>query len=197
LIGPSLVFLFARRFPQRGMSPRILIGVIATNLALVAWAVGWSALSGTTTYLLIQGTTLVGGGAIAAWMLYIQHQYKDTYYAPAGGWRFELAALKGSSFLSLPGALAWAVGNANYHHVHHLSAKIPNYRLREAHEEQPIFAGTPVVTIRGSIDALRLKLWDEQRGCLVRFPSRRDGLVQARQAEQALRCAHAVRGTGA
>lgn len=177
LVGPSLVFLFARRFPQGGMSPRILTGVIATNLALVAWALGWSALTGTTTYLVIQGTTLVGGGDGSACMLYIQHQYEDTYYAPAGGWRFELAALQGSSFLSLPGPLAWAVGNANYHHVHHLSAKIPNYRLRDAHEQQPMFAHTPVVTIRGSIDALRLKLWDAQRGCLVRFPSRRDAPV--------------------
>ena len=78
--------------------------------------------------------------------------------------------LQGSSFLRLPPALSWVVGNANYHHVHHLSARIPNYRLRAAHEEQPIFAGTPVITIRSSLDTLRLKLWDEERGALVRFP---------------------------
>ena len=129
--------------------------------------VGWQ------TYLLIQGTTLVAGGAIAAWMLYIQHQYEDTYYRAAGDWNFELAALQGSSYLELPRALAWVVGNANYHHVHHLSAKIPNYHLRAAHEQQPIFANTPVVTIRSSVDALRLKLWDEERGSLVRYPARR------------------------
>jgi omega-6 fatty acid desaturase (delta-12 desaturase) len=115
----------------------------------------------------------VTGGAIAAWMLYIQHQYEDTYYKAAGEWNFELAALQGSSYLKLPRALAWAVGNANYHHVHHLSAKIPNYHLRAAHEEQPMFAHTPVVTVRISIGALRLKLWDEERGCLVRYPARR------------------------
>jgi omega-6 fatty acid desaturase (delta-12 desaturase) len=166
LVGPSLVFLFERRFPQRGMTRRILFSVIATNVALVGWAVGWSLLVGWGTYLLIQGTTMVAGGAIAAWMLYIQHQY----YMAAGDWSFELAALQGSSYLQLPRALAWVVGNANYHHVHHLSAKIPNYNLRAAHEEQAMFADTPVVTIRGSIAALRLKLWDEERGCLVRFP---------------------------
>jgi omega-6 fatty acid desaturase (delta-12 desaturase) len=170
LVGPSLVFLFARRFPQRGMTRRILGGVVATNLALAAWAVGWSVLAGWQTYLLIQGATLVAGGAVAAWMLYIQHQYEDTYYETAGEWRFELAALQGSSFLKLPRVLAWAVGNANYHHVHHLSAKIPNYRLRAAHEEQAMFAQTPVVTVRSSLAALRLKLWDEENGALVRFP---------------------------
>jgi omega-6 fatty acid desaturase (delta-12 desaturase) len=170
LVGPSLVFLFERRFPQRGMSRRILASVIATNVALAAWALGWSALVGWGTYLLLQGTTLVAGGVVAAWMLYIQHQYEDTYYAAPGEWQFELAALHGSSYLKLPPVLSWAVGNANYHHVHHLSARIPNYRLRAAHEEHAMFARTPVVTIRGSVDALRLKLWDEASGALVRFP---------------------------
>jgi omega-6 fatty acid desaturase (delta-12 desaturase) len=166
-VGPSLVFLFERRVPQRGMSRRILFSVVVTNLALAGWAIGWSALAGWQTYLLIQSTTLVAGGAIAAWMLYIQHQYEDTYYESAGEWSFEAAALQGSSYLQLPRALAWIVGNANYHHVHHLSARIPNYNLRAAHEGHSMFARTPVVTIRGSIDALRLKLWDEERGCLV------------------------------
>src|SRR5262245_17110613 len=89
LVGPSLVFLFERRFPQRGMTPRILLSVVVTNLALVTWVLGWAALSGWETFLLIQGTTLVAGGAIAAWMLYIQHQYEDTYYRAPGEWRFE------------------------------------------------------------------------------------------------------------
>jgi acyl-lipid omega-6 desaturase (Delta-12 desaturase) len=169
LAGPSLVFLFERRFPQRGMTRRILFSVIVTNLALVGWVLAWSALVGWPTYLIVQGTTLVVGGAIAAWMLYIQHQYEDTYYRAAGDWDFERAALQGSSYLELPRPLTWVVGNANYHHVHHLSAKIPNYRLRAAHEEQPLFADTPVVTLAGSLGAFRLKLWDEQRGCLVPF----------------------------
>jgi omega-6 fatty acid desaturase (delta-12 desaturase) len=172
-VGPSLVFLFERRFPQRGMSRRILASVVATNVALAGWAIGWSVLVGWQSYLLVQGTTLVVGGAIAAWMLYVQHQYEDTYYRAAGEWSFEAAALQGSSYLRLPPALAWVVGNANYHHVHHLSARIPNYHLRAAHEEQPIFARTPVVTLRGSIDALRLKLWDEEGRRLVGFPARR------------------------
>ncbi len=188
LVGPSLVFLFERRFPQRGMSRRILVSVVVTNLALVAWAVGWSAVVGWGTFLLIQGTTLVVGGAVAAWMLYIQHQYEGTYYESPGQWQFELAALQGSSYLKLPRALAWVVGNANYHHVHHLSARIPNYRLRAAHQEQPVFARTPVVTVRSSIAAFRLKLWDEESGGLVRFPrsaaadSLRDGLGRQRAA---------------
>jgi omega-6 fatty acid desaturase (delta-12 desaturase) len=172
LVGPSLVFLFERRFPQRGMTAKILLSVVVTNLALIAWVLGWSALVGLGTFLLIQGITLIAGGAIAAWMLYIQHQYEDTYYQGPGEWRFELAALQGSSYLQLPRPLAWMVGNANYHHVHHLSAKIPNYNLRAAHESHPMFKRTPVVTMRSSIAAFRLKLWDTESESLVPFRSR-------------------------
>jgi len=168
-VGPTLVFLFERRFPQRGMTRSILLSVLATNAALIGWALGWSLVVGLPCYLAIQGTTLVTGGAIAAWMLYIQHQYEDTYYMAGGDWDFERAALQGSSYLALPRALAWVVGNANYHHVHHLSARIPNYNLRAAHEQQPLFAHTPVVTLRSGLAGLRLKLWDERRGRLVPF----------------------------
>jgi omega-6 fatty acid desaturase (delta-12 desaturase) len=148
----------------------MLAGVLATNIALAGWALCWCLAAGWQTFLLIQGTALVTGGAIAAWMLYVQHQYEETYYDAADDWRFELSALKGSSYLKLPRVLSWVVGNANYHHVHHLSAKIPNYRLRAAHADQPIFRRTPVVTIPSSIRALRLKLWDEERGRLVSYP---------------------------
>jgi omega-6 fatty acid desaturase (delta-12 desaturase) len=172
LVGPSLVFLFERRFPRRGMNRKILLSVLATNLALVAWVLGWSAAVGWGTFLLIQGTTLVAGGAVAAWMLYIQHQYEDTYYEAPETWRFELAALQGSSYLELPRPLAWCVGNANYHHVHHLSAKIPNYHLRAAHESHPMFRRTPVVTLRSSIGSFRLKLWDTESESMVPIRTR-------------------------
>jgi omega-6 fatty acid desaturase (delta-12 desaturase) len=168
-VGPSLVFLFERRFPRRGMTRPILASVVMTNLALVGWVLGWSALVGWGTYLIVQGTTLIAGGAVAAWMLYVQHQYEDTYYRAPSDWEFERAALEGSSYLRLPRPLVWVVGNANYHHVHHLSARIPNYRLRKAHEEQPIFARTPVIDLRRGLAAMRLKLWDEDAGALVRY----------------------------
>ena len=192
LVGPALVFMFERRFPQRGMSRAILASVLMTNAALAGWVVGWSALLGWQTYALIQGTTLVAGGAIAAWMLYIQHQYEETYYQASGDWQFELAALQGSSYLQLPRALAWLVGNANYHHVHHLSAKIPNYRLRAAHEEQAMFARTPVVTLGSSVAAFRLKLWDEEHGRLVGFGEPRFRSWGLRSRSTARRCALAM-----
>ncbi|MBM3666250.1 MAG: fatty acid desaturase [Actinobacteria bacterium] len=170
LVGPSLVFLFDRRFPQKGMSRRVLLSVVLTNLALVAWAVVLASLVGWQTFLLLQGTTLVAGGAVGAWLLFVQHQYEDAYFRSPEEWSFELAALQGSSFLQLPRPLGWALGSINYHHVHHLSSRVPNYRLRDAHEGMPVFERAPVVTIRSGFAAMRLKLWDEERGALVPFP---------------------------
>ena len=173
LFGPTLVFLFERRFPQKGMSRKILLSVVVTNLALVAWAVGLSWLVGWQTFLLFQLTTLVAGGAVGGYLLYIQHQYEDTYYQSSESWQFELAALQGSSYLELPRPLAWAIGNTNYHHVHHLSAKIPNYNLRAAHENHPMFRNAPVVTLRSSLKTFRLKLWDPESQSLVPYPTRK------------------------
>ncbi len=110
LVGPTLVFLFDRRFPQRGMTRTILASVVVTNVALAGWVLGWSSLVGWQAFLILQGTTLVAGGVIAAWMLYVQHQYEETYYRAGDEWEFELAALQGSSYLKLPPLLTglWA-----------------------------------------------------------------------------------------
>ena len=172
LLGPSLVFLFERRFPRKGMSRRILLSVLVTNLALAGWVVGWSLLVGWQTFVAVQVTTLVAGGAVGAFLLYVQHQYEETYYRAGDEWEFELAALQGSSYLRLPGPLAWAIGNTNSHHVHHLSAKVPNYRLPDAHAEQSMFARSPVMTLRSGFAAMRLKLWDERSSTLVPFPAK-------------------------
>ena len=134
------------------------------GVLFLAWAAGVL-----KSFLMVQLPITFLASTAGAWLFYIQHQYEDTYYMTAGDWDFERAALQGSSYLALPPALAWVVGNANYHHVHHLSARIPNYNLRAAHEQQPLFAQTPVVTFRSSLAALRLKLWDERHACLVPF----------------------------
>ena len=132
LVGPSLVFMFERRFPQRGMTRTILLSVVLTNLALVAWGLGWSA-GGLGTFLLSRADHWWPAEQSPPGCS-IQHQYEDTYYrVPASGgssWpRFRASCLAAA-------ALAWVVGNANYHHVHHLSAKIPLPPPRRAGHHQ-------------------------------------------------------------
>ena len=65
--------------------------------------------------------------------------------------------------------LRLCTGNIGYHHLHHLNAKIPNYNLKRAHDENPVFHDVPTLNLGDGLRAVRLKLWDEERRCLVPF----------------------------
>jgi acyl-lipid omega-6 desaturase (Delta-12 desaturase) len=82
------------------------------------------------------------------------------------GWEFVKAGLQGSSFYKLPLILQWFSGNIGFHHIHHLSAKIPNYNLPRCYYENSLFHVTPL-TIRASLKSLSLRLYDEEQKMLV------------------------------
>jgi omega-6 fatty acid desaturase (delta-12 desaturase) len=69
--------------------------------------------------------------------------------------------------------LQFFTGNIGFHHVHHLNARIPNYNLPRAHDENPIFLQVPTLSLLDGLRAVRLKLWDEGSGRLVTFPQAR------------------------
>jgi len=81
--------------------------------------------------------------------------------------------LQGSSYLKLPKILQFFTGNIGLHHVHHLSARIPNYNLQRAHDDHPVCHGVPTLSLWDGLRAVRLKLWDEQQGRLVTFAEAR------------------------
>ncbi len=116
------------------MRPRLRRSVLGTDLALavvlagLCWLVGWKEL------LLVQSPPLLLAGAVGIWLFYVQHQFEDAYWQTSDAWSFEEAALQGSSHLDLPRILRFFTGNIGLHHVHHLSARIPNYNLQAAHE---------------------------------------------------------------
>ncbi|MBX3145269.1 MAG: fatty acid desaturase [Gemmatimonadales bacterium] len=111
---------------------------------------------------------LVAGSA-GVWLFYVQHQFEDTYWRPAAEWDYATSALKGSSYLKLPRVLQWFSGNIGLHHVHHLSPRIPNYRLQQAHDEQPELQNVPTISFWEGLKALRLRLWDEENMRLIGF----------------------------
>lgn len=167
LMGPILAFLVARRVPRTGSTRRVRISVYATNLFMAAWIFAFGSLLGWTYFLLVQGSILMFGGMIGVLMLYVQHNYEEAYHRRSGDWDFVDAAILGSSFLALPRWLQWCTGNAGYHHVHHLSARIPNYRLQDVHEGHPLFARATRLGIRDGMRCMRLKIWDEDLGRMV------------------------------
>jgi omega-6 fatty acid desaturase (delta-12 desaturase) len=108
-------------------------------------------------------------GSAGIWLLYVQHQFEDTYWRGHNDWNYTTAALYGSSYYRLPRVLEWMTGSIGLHHVHHLDPRIPNYHLRRAHESAPEFNSVPTLTIRQSLRSVGLKLWDEVENRLVGF----------------------------
>jgi acyl-lipid omega-6 desaturase (Delta-12 desaturase) len=182
-VGPIYAMVLYPRFISRSARPRIRRSVIGTNVALLAVAGGLCWLLGWREYLLVQTPTLLLAGAAGIWLFYVQHQFEDTYWQSSEGWSYADAGLRGSSYLNLPRVLQFFSGNIGLHHVHHLNARIPNYNLQRAHDENPIFHDVPTLSLWDGLRTVRLKLWDEDRGRLVTFPEARAGLASARSTQ--------------
>jgi len=166
-LGPSFAMVILPRIPSKDSRRRIRHSVIATNFAIVAMVVGLGLLMGWREYLLVQLPTMLLAGAAGVWLFYVQHQFEDVYWESSEGWSYADAALQGSSYLKLPKLLQFFSGNIGLHHVHHLSARVPNYNLQRAHDDNPIFHDVPTLTLWDGLRCVRLKLWDEHSQRLI------------------------------
>jgi len=160
-VGAFSMFAFVHRIPLPGNGRRERASVWWTNLALALWAALWIALFGWRAYLLTQVCVLAFGTSAGVWLFYVQHNFDGTYWTRHKEWSFFEAAMKGSSYYKLPAILQWITGNIGFHHIHHLSPKVPNYNLPCCHAENPEFQIEPL-TIRKSLRSLRYRLWDER-----------------------------------
>jgi omega-6 fatty acid desaturase (delta-12 desaturase) len=167
-IGPTLVFAFANRLPLSGGGRRERWGVHYTNLALLGLITGLIFLMGWKAFLMIQIPILMIGSGVGVWLFYVQHNFEGTYWQRHNQWDFYQAALQGSSFYKLPIVLQWFSGNIGFHHIHHLSPRIPNYLLPKCFKENPVFQVQPL-TLLASLRSLKLRLWDEKRSRMVGF----------------------------
>ena len=168
-LGPLWVVLLEPRIVSWSAPRRLRRSAPGTDLALVVriaalcWLLGW------TGFLIVQLPALLVTGSVGIWLFYVQHQFEDTYWQSSETWSYDDAALKGSSYLRLPKILQFLTGNIGLHHVHHLSARIPNYNLQAAHDENAALQTVPTISLLEGLRATRLKLWDEQQGKLVGF----------------------------
>ena len=119
--------------------------------------------------LLVWGPSALLAGSVGIWLFYVQHQFEDAYWQSSGEWSYADAALRGSSYLKLPRVLQFFTGNIGLHHIHHLNARIPNYRLERAHRENAVFQQVPTLSLLDGLRAVNLKLFDEESGKLVSF----------------------------
>jgi omega-6 fatty acid desaturase (delta-12 desaturase) len=169
VLAPMYIFLIKHRIPKAEASPRERSSVYWMNLAILGVAVALAAVFGLKAYLLIQLTALVVAGSAGVWLFYVQHQFEGVYWERRDQWDYAAAALQGSSFYKLPRLLQWFSGNIGFHHIHHLSPRIPNYNLEKCHDANPLFQQVKPVTLLSSFKSFTFRLWDEQRRKLVGF----------------------------
>lgn len=168
-LGPIYVFLLKNRFNRKGAKQKERMNTYLTNVVIVAvigllcWAVGWQ------SFLLVEGTIFLLSGSVGIWLFYVQHTFEDSYFVEDKDWKYVKAAVEGSSFYKLPKLLQFLTGNIGYHHVHHLSPRVPNYKLEEAHNNTPPLQKVPTISLATSLKSLRFRLWDEKRKNFVSF----------------------------
>jgi len=169
VVGPAYLFV-KHRWPSRKFAGRReVINVFGTDLALAGMVTTLSLLIGFREFLLIWIPILMLSGAAGVWLFYVQHQFEHAYWRGGDEWDYETAAVAGSSYFRLPKVVQWFTGNIGFHHVHHLSPRIPNYRLERCHRENPSLQQVTTLTIRQSFRTMGLKLWDEETGRMVGF----------------------------
>ncbi len=171
VVVPTLLFVILYRLPTSKSKAlkRVRSSVYWTNLAIALLAGGMIWLVGVKAFLLIQVPIIIITSSAGTWLFFIQHQFEDTYWANNDAWDYTLAALQGSSYYKLPKILQWFTGNIGFHHIHHLSPRIPNYHLEKCHDENSMFQQVVVLTPRSSLKSIFLSLWDEEQKKLIGF----------------------------
>ncbi|MFS0762369.1 MULTISPECIES: Delta(5) desaturase DesA [Peribacillus] len=168
-LGPIYVFLLKNRFNRKGARKKEKNNTYLTNAlivvlaALLCLAVGWQ------SFLLVQGSIFMISGSVGIWLFYVQHTFEDSYFEENEEWEYVLAAVEGSSFYKLPKLMQFLTGNIGYHHVHHLSPRVPNYKLEMAHNNTQPLENVPTITLATSLRSLRFRLWDEESKNFVGF----------------------------
>lgn len=169
--GALFHFVVIHRYPWTTPKAwtRAWRSVWLTNLALAGIVTAMALTVGLRSFLLVHIPVTVVTCSLGVWLFYVQHQFEDTYWHRHEDWDYFDAALEGSSLLVLPKPLQWITANIGIHHVHHLNARIPNYRLQEAMDEVPELQSPTRIRIGDTFDLIRRTLWDEDRERLVGF----------------------------
>ena len=180
-LASSFLFVLQYRVPvglmRAGLQP--WMSTMGTNVAIALAAAGAIWAVGLVPLLLIHVPITLMAAGMGVWLFFVQHQFEDTFWARDPEWRFQHAALHGSSHYDLPPGLRWLTGHIGVHHVHHLSSRVPFYRLPAVLRDHPELRDVGRLTLLESLRCVRLVLWDEEHRQLVSFRDIRWRLRQA------------------
>lgn len=113
---------------------------------------------------------IVACGA-GSYLFYAQHNFPSCHLDAREDWSHAGAALKSSSYLKMSRLMNWFTGNIGYHHIHHLNAKIPFYRLPEAMAALPELQKPASITlsVRDIVGCFHSNIWDVEAKKLISF----------------------------
>lgn len=168
-LGPFYLYLVANRMNRKDARLKERLNTYLTNVSILLIYTSIIYFLGIQAFLLIQLPILFIAGSLGIWLFYVQHQFEDSYFEEESKWSFVKAAVDGSSYYKLPAILQWITGNIGYHHVHHLSPNVPNYRLEEAHENTPPLHQATTITLKTSLKSIKFRLFDENIKDFVTF----------------------------
>ncbi len=173
-LGPGYLFFLQNRLPLGLMNNlRYWISAMGTNAAILVGLAIILYFGGFMPILLIFVPSTLLAATAGVWLFYVQHQFETTLWEDDQDWQLHEAALHGSSHYVLPSVLQWLSANIGVHHVHHLYARIPFYRLPEVLRDHADLASGNRMTIRESLANARLHLWDEDGKRLLSFSQAR------------------------
>jgi len=179
-LGPILLILVSSRFNRKDARKKERNNTYLINISIVVIYSFLIAIIGWQAFLIVQGTTMFIAGALGIWLFYVQHTFEDSYFEDENEWDYVKAAIEGSSYYQLPKLLQWVTGNIGFHHVHHLSPRVPNYHLEKAHESAPPIQQATTINFKSSLKSLRYKLYDERNKTFVTFGEIKPLLIKSK-----------------
>ena len=169
-LGGAFTYFLRYRWPK---NTRDVGGasVLAHNASALAYVVliyllaGWAGVA-------VWGISGLVSGVIGVFLVYLQHNFEDTYWDRRPDLDPQIAALKGASALDLGWWWDLGTGNIAFHDIHHFNPRIPLYNLRRCHFDMDALMPMRRIGWAEALASFRLKLWDETNARLVPFPSR-------------------------
>lgn len=99
---------------------------------------------------------------LGSYLFYAQHNFPGVTFRNNTNWNYVGAALDSSSYMKMNKVMEWFTANIGYHHIHHLNARIPFYRLPEVMEKMPELQNpkTTSLKLKDIMSCFKLKVWD-------------------------------------
>ena len=167
--GYFIVFFYGMTMQSFLSSPRrhkdSLIAMILHVSAIIAVFIffGWKA------WLFCIFIPFLVACAIGSYLFYAQHNFPGVTFKDNIEWSYDNAALESSSYMVMNPFWRWVTANIGYHHIHHINARIPFYRLPEVMKCIPEMQQAKTTTLNPSdiIACFRLKVWDPERKRMI------------------------------